>query len=484
MTNESLSEHRSSPPEAGQVASDVNEQYTCSTTDVIHDEQQEGTCAVCLDALCRSPLGICLDINGSRSCSHYFHLSCLRQVEGRHCPICRVMFFKRQPLPSIKQDAVAWARLVSTSGTAVPSKQDVGLALDAMLSVPSSSRSSVTVTMLLESAAFDGHDILGSLKRLIQVIDPYLADPRPDIWQPPPAAEAIYEDGHRSSGALCKCGLIHVRRGDRVRRGPLILDQDRAFVSEGHLGTIARIGQGQEGVFVKWDRCLQMFKYTWPDPECHVLAPASYREVAEDIVEMQSETHMSSIALERLLRAQGGANPRRSKKAFRPILGNKTEDELREGIRLYHRVRIIPDAELVQEWFDCSPPCGCGKKNCTGGIRWTANAEKHLGREGYLLKIDEFDQSVLVCTTGPCTCQIWYPRLAVEPTYDPDIADLPSYEIGRTVECKMQDGWKKGRVTQVFWRGDMRTGPHPYEVLLDCGQAIIVPRADLIRTCR
>ena len=35
-----------------------------------------------LDALCHQTLGVCVDLNGHRSCSHFFHLRCLERVEG------------------------------------------------------------------------------------------------------------------------------------------------------------------------------------------------------------------------------------------------------------------------------------------------------------------------------------------------------------------------------------------------------------------
>lgn len=159
-----------------------------------------------------------------------------------------------------------------------------------------------------------------------------------------------------------------------------------------------------------------------------------------------------------------------------------TEEMLREDLQVFHRVRILPDSVLVQEWFDRCPPCQCSNPNCRGGpVRWTSQAEKHLGREGYLLKIDESDDSVLVRTAGPCTCEIWYPRLAVEPVFDPDLEDEPSFEVQARVECRMNEGWKKGTVTEVCWRGRTRTGPHPYEVRLDDGQTIFVPNESLIR---
>jgi hypothetical protein len=35
-----------------------------------------------LDVLCHQALGVCVDLDGQRSCGHFFHLRCLERVEG------------------------------------------------------------------------------------------------------------------------------------------------------------------------------------------------------------------------------------------------------------------------------------------------------------------------------------------------------------------------------------------------------------------
>merc|ERR1719197_1988266 len=60
------------------------------------------------------------------------------------------------------------------------------------------------------------------------------------------------EDGHSRSGVVCKCGQIHVRRGDRVRRGPVSNNDDEGGILSGFLGSIVRVGERQETVVVKW----------------------------------------------------------------------------------------------------------------------------------------------------------------------------------------------------------------------------------------
>merc|ERR1712178_191171 len=270
---------------------------------------------------------------------------------------------------------------------------------------------------------------------------------------------AKLEDGHTRSGVVCSCGQVHVRRGDRIRRGPMESDVDACHVSVGQLGTIVRIGQGEESVTIKWDRCEKVYSYTWPDPEMLILAPAGFGEMAEDVIELQKQTGLSSIAAEESLRL-GAKKP----KAM-------SEEQLRKPVKAYHRVRILPDKLLVQQWFDGVNPCQCSRPNCSGGIQWSSRANKHLGREALVLKVDESDDTVLVETRGPCNCKIWYPRLAVAPAYDPDVEIRPEFKVGDSVECKMEN-WEKGTVQEVHWKGADRTAPHPYSVKLEDGRDI------------
>ncbi|CAK9020142.1 Reticulocyte-binding protein 2-like a, partial [Durusdinium trenchii] len=114
------------------------------------------------------------------------------------------------------------------------------------------------------------------------------------------------------------------------------------------------------------------------------------------------------------------------------------EEQLRRKPALFHRVRLLPDKRLVQQWFDKAKPCQCKRPGCCGGVQWSSRAEKHLGREGMIMQIDSNDDTVLVETSGICECKIWYPRLAVVPVYDPDLEEEPQFNVNDHVECKMQ----------------------------------------------
>jgi len=147
-------------------------------------------------------------------------------------------------------------------------------------------------------------------------------------------------------------------------------------------------------------------------------------------------------------------------------------------LRLFFRCRILPDQDLVRRWFDAVPPCPCTNPSCTGGVRWCESASKHLGREAYVLRIDERDQTVRVELTGRCNCKVWYPRLALEPVMDPDTATPPRFPVGTRVSCRQSwlpgYAWLPGTIDRVWWRregwGNMST--YPYRIRVDDGLSV------------
>ena len=58
----------------------------CAQTIFNHDlNQLSRECAICLD-------DECVAVHHKLSCSHSFHLKCLKQVQDKKCPLCRVKF--------------------------------------------------------------------------------------------------------------------------------------------------------------------------------------------------------------------------------------------------------------------------------------------------------------------------------------------------------------------------------------------------------
>merc|ERR1712007_336745 len=99
--------------------------------------------------------------------------------------------------------------------------------------------------------------------------------------------------------------------------------------------------------------------------------------------------------------------------AFHHAGGAITELTLRKMPAVSGRCRILPDKKHVQRWF---AECSCHNP----AVFWTGEAAKHLGREGYVLKVDDLDKTVLVQLADRCDCKVWYPKLAVEASFDPD----------------------------------------------------------------
>lgn len=425
------------------------------------------TCPICLDVLCHQALGVCVDLDGHRSCSHFFHLRCLERVEGANCPQCRSRFFRRAPVPRVNDHG--WRRLVAPSLL----RRDVAAGLRACVELPPEE-----VDALLPEGKGDEATISAeALEEVLKSVQDYL----PNTIESESSSE---EETKRSS--RCRCGRMHIRRGDRVKRGPCTKTEDN--IMEGQLGSIVRLLEGS--VLVKWDRYPKVYQYGWPHPDSEVLGSASFTEVAPDAQKLQQltlEPHLgtglSSAAAEELLMRVHP--PEMRQQIALEDLANcgrqLGEEQLRRKPDLFHRVRLLPDKRLVQQWFDKSKPCQCQQSGCCGGVMWSSRAEKHLGREAMVLQIDPSDDTVLVETSGPCECKIWYPRLAVVPVFDPDLEDEPQFKVDDQVECKMQTGWQPGVVKEVLWWKQHRCGPVPYIVILSTGASIFVPLASLIR---
>jgi len=382
-------------------------------------------------------------------------------------------------------------------------KREVNAALRATLALPPQAVESLVDSSWLQWTSGDDVMDFTSLQRMAAALASRLdVGVAIDLVPPPPDLVGAVQDAssterilarksshvgaskldhrHSVSGNVCKCGKVHIRRGDRVRRGaaPWSGEHGEETIAAGQLGTIVRVGKDQQSVLIKWDRSPtdMVHTYTWPDPGAEVVLPASFEEVLEDALEVSRTTGLSSVAAENALRIVNFGL-----KDCVETYARCPEDEFRTTPKLYQRVRILPDHILVQQWFDGIPPPRCACTNCSGGVKWTSRADAHLGMEGYVLQIDEDDGTILVETCGPCKCTIWYPRMAAEPVYDPDIFDMPTFEQEQPVECRMENGWKRGVVRQVLWNGPDRTGPYPYTVTLDDSSSIVVPTLDLIR---
>lgn len=439
-------------------------------------------CPICLDVLSGRPLGVCTDLHGKRTCLHYFHLDCLRCVNGAFCPQCRARFRRRAPMPRLASVAVevadvgAWGALVSTTSQERLHRRDVAAAFKATLWLSTSAVDALVEKNWSQWAGGEETLAVASLGELAKSIEGFLPDERAEAATSPlPVLEQQETDG--GAKAVCGCGQVHIRRGERVRRGAVRSSSD-PDVPEGRLGTVVRDELMKcEYVVVRWDRTKGdvLHRYPWPSSAGETLTPVGWQAVEEDVLEVQANTNFSSVAAGALLAS--GMSVTQAIEAGR----HYREEALRTPVQTFHRVRILPDRLLVQDWFDRTAPCMCSRPGCNSGVQWSSRAEAHLGREALIIKIDAQDETVLVETLGPCSCQIWYPRLAVEPAFDPDLAEPARFKVSDQVECKMSDGWERGVVSRVDWDGPTRNGKYPYHVNLDSGKTILVPNSDLIR---
>jgi len=279
------------------------------------------------------------------------------------------------------------------------------------------------------------------------------------------------------AGFHCPCGRIHVHRGDRVQRGPAWAggDEDGGVDS---LGTIIHDNENSGHVTVQWDsrRHGDLSNYGWPlDPAKHEVVHVAFRTVPPKVKAFQEITGLSSFAATEFLQRVGHVSTQAAADLFHN--SDTSEDRLRMPLRLFHRCRILPEAELVYQLFAACPPCPCNRPTCAGGVKWTQTAIRHLGREGYVMDIDHRDDTVLVELAGRCNCKIWYPKLAVNAVFDIDTIVEPRFVIGDAVVCKIDGSWCRGVVNTVWWRqlGWGSRPTVPYSVRLHDGRYIFAP---------
>lgn len=300
---------------------------------------------------------------------------------------------------------------------------------------------------------------------------------------------AVSESGNTTTvGRPCTCGKVHAHRGDRVHRGPA-WTAGHEDGGAGQFGTIVREEEARASVFVQWDFSPlgTVHCYGWPaDPRYHAVVHTPFDDITLSMMQFQEQTGFSSAAILALVRrvpAAGSADDM-LRSALETFQGSRrtdielNEDTLRSPIRLFDRCRLLPDKVLVKQWFDTCPPCPCPNPECTGGVRWNPEVEKHLGREGYVVKIDTRDDTVRLETTGRCNCAFWCPRMAVEPVLDMDVYETPRFPVGTRVQCKIDEGWQVGTIKRHWWRnegfGNRRTAP--YQVALDDERLISAPQ--------
>ena len=89
-------------------------------------------CPICFDELSSEPNG-CFYRGGRRTCSHFFHLQCCRDLPHKSCPMCRADFDEIKCVPSVKTEPDAWFTCVDNEGKGLISKPRLAQALLAQL---------------------------------------------------------------------------------------------------------------------------------------------------------------------------------------------------------------------------------------------------------------------------------------------------------------------------------------------------------------
>ena len=100
----------------------VYEQYVPDDASrVVRRACEHSECPVCYEEMWKAASGVFVNPSGKRTCPHFFHLSCARQVGeqsrgGKHCPLCRAQFQSVVEVPAVDRDPNAWFNLVDLNG--------------------------------------------------------------------------------------------------------------------------------------------------------------------------------------------------------------------------------------------------------------------------------------------------------------------------------------------------------------------------------
>jgi Ca2+-binding EF-hand superfamily protein len=92
-------------------------------------------CAICFEPLAREPVAALFSPNGKRSCSHYFHSSCIERLQNRSCPMCRGSYERFLTVPSPITDPRGWFMAIDTDGNGVLTYEEVSEGLKTVLPI-------------------------------------------------------------------------------------------------------------------------------------------------------------------------------------------------------------------------------------------------------------------------------------------------------------------------------------------------------------
>merc|ERR1740117_1633173 len=103
----------------------------CDDVGVEHAE-----CPICYDEMHKFTSAVFVAASGKRTCSHFFHETCAREVGGggaRTCPVCRAPYASVLPIPDMRLDPKGWFRIMDLDGDGKLSLKEVAAVLKAQI---------------------------------------------------------------------------------------------------------------------------------------------------------------------------------------------------------------------------------------------------------------------------------------------------------------------------------------------------------------
>lgn len=414
-------------------------------------------------------------------------------VRPRACPQCRAPFQRSAALPDLETDPEQWGRLVARRDSETLNRKEFTSALRAYLCMPAGDLDSWVAAGWPLWTLDRGDDAELPVQRIglctasLGPWLPYMADaPVEDEVEDDSNSNQDRNNAHQTElGVICFCGRVHLSRGDRVRRGAAWREGCEDDGGVGHLGSVIEYNEesGNDTVSVHWDKDSPgvTHRYLWPGaPELNELEQVAFKHMPEHLEAVRQKTGLSSVALQHLFRrlsrepnqdvpAAAGVTESRLLEAAAGV----EEEKLRTAPNLYQRCRLLPDEDLIRRWFERTPSRHMNDHHFR-------IVQSHLGREGYVLEVDNCNGVVLVEMADRCDCGLWLPQLAVEVVYDPDTASPPRFAVGHRVKCLTCEGWQPGVVNRIWYReaGWGNRPAAPYQMMLDDGTLVYAPWDD------
>jgi len=207
--------------------------------------------------------------------------------------------------------------------------------------------------------------------------------------------------------------------------------------------------------------------YEWTDDgplQLDLVAPTTVSEHTQMVMATCDLPALEAIAL---LRRHSGSTEMAVGAFFDgnvPVAALKEETQ---QLRVHWRAVVSPVEDEVKALVDAHP-----------ALEWSHVRSRHVGREGWVMAIDEADNTVQIEHYDKA--RSWYCRDAVARVIDPVMESQQlRFTVGQNVECNMGDeeGWVPGVVNGVWHRQPGWGGRQtvPYSIEIHDGRGIFAP---------